>query len=71
MRPLGWAGVALILAGVAILLMRGVSYTKSRNDVEVGPFKVGTVEKGFVPPIAGVALIVVGAGLLVVGKRKS
>ena len=71
MRPLGWAGVALIVAGVVILIMRGVSYTKSRNDVEVGPIKIGTVEKGFVPPIAGVVLIVVGGGLLAAGKRKS
>lgn len=70
MRPLSWIGVALIVAGGIILMMRGVSYTKSRNDVEFGPFRVATVEKGFVPPIAGVITIVVGACLLFVGRRR-
>ena len=70
MRPLGWVGVALIVAGGIILVMRGVSYTKNRNDVEVGPFRVATVEKGFVPPIAGIVTILVGAGLLYAGRKR-
>ncbi len=69
MRPLGWVGVALIVAGGIILVMRGVSYTKNRNDIEVGPFRVATVEKGFVPPLAGVVTILVGAGLLYAGRK--
>ena len=70
MRPVSWIGVALIAAGGIILIMRGVSYTKSRNDVELGPFRVATVERGFVPPIAGVVAVLVGAGLLYVGRRR-
>ena len=70
MRPLGWIGVALIVLGGIILVMRGVSYTKNRNDVEVGPFRVATVEKGFVPPIAGVVSLLVGACLLFAGRRR-
>ena len=70
MRPLGWIGVALIVLGGIILVMRGVSYTKNRNDVEVGPFRVATVEKGFVPPIAGVVTLLVGACLLFAGRRR-
>ena len=70
MRPLGWVGVALIVAGGIILVMRGVSYTKNRNDIEVGPFRVATVEKGFVPPIAGIVTILVGAGLLYAGRKR-
>ena len=70
MRPLGWVGVALIVAGGIILVMRGVSYTKNRNDVEVGPFRIATVEKGFVPPIAGIVTILVGAGLLYAGRTR-
>jgi hypothetical protein len=71
MRPLGWIGVLLIVCGGIVVVMRGVSYTKNRNDVELGPFSFATVEKGFVPPIVGVAAIVVGAGLLLVGRRRS
>lgn len=70
MRPLSWLGIALIVVGGVIVAMRGVSYTKRRNDVEVGPLRFGTVEKGFVPPIAGVASIIVGAGLLFAGRRR-
>ena len=70
MRPLSWIGVALIAVGGIILIMRGVSYTKSRNDVELGPFRVATVERGFVPPMAGVVAVLVGACLLYVGRRR-
>lgn len=70
MRPIGWVGVVLIVAGGIVVAMNGVSYTKHRNDVEVGPFSFATVEKGFVPPLAGIAAILVGAGLLFVGRRR-
>lgn len=70
MRPLGWIGIALIAVGIIIVAMRGVSYTRNRNDVEVGPFRLATVEKGFVPPVAGVVTILLGAGLLFAGRRR-
>jgi hypothetical protein len=70
MRPLGWLGVVLIVLGGIVIAMGGVSYTKKRNDLEVGPFKVAAVEKGFVPPMAGVVTVLVGAGLLFAGRRR-
>jgi hypothetical protein len=70
MRPLGWIGLALIVIGGIIVVTRGVSYTKHRDDLEVGPFRVSTVEKGFVPPMAGVVTILAGVGLLVAGRRR-
>jgi hypothetical protein len=70
MRPLGWLGVALIVIGGIILALGGVSYTKKRNDLEVGPLRVATVEKGFVPPVAGVVTVLVGAGLLFAARRR-
>jgi len=69
LRPLGWIGVLLVMAGVVVVAMRGVPYTKSRNEVEVGPLKVTSQERGLVPPIVGIAAIVVG-GLLVFAGRK-
>lgn len=71
MRPLGWIGVALIVAGGIILVMRGVSYTKNRSDIELGPVKVAAVEKGFVPPVIGVVAMLVGAGLVFAGRRRA
>lgn len=38
--------------------------------LEVGPFRLATVEKGFVPPMAGVITILVGASLLFAGRRR-
>jgi MYXO-CTERM domain-containing protein len=70
MRPLGWLGLALIVLGGIVIVLGGVSYTKKRNDLEVGPFHVATVEKGFVPPMAGVVTVLVGAGLLFAGRRR-
>ena len=70
MRPLGWIGVALIVFGGIVVAMRGVSYTKNRNDVELGPLRVAAVERGFVPPFVGVIAIAVGAGLVFVGRKR-
>jgi drug/metabolite transporter (DMT)-like permease len=71
MRPLGWIGVLLIVAGVVIVAMRGIPYTKSRSEVEVGPLKVTSQERGLVTPIFGVAAIVVGGVLVFAGRKQS
>jgi hypothetical protein len=63
--------VILIAAGIVVVAMRGIPYTKSRNEVEVGPLKVTTQERGLVTPIFGVAAIVVGAVLVFGGRRPS
>ena len=69
MRPLGWIGVILIIAGIVVVAMRGVLYTKSRSEVEVGPLKVSSQERGIVPPIVGVGAIVIGAVLVFAGRK--
>jgi drug/metabolite transporter (DMT)-like permease len=71
MRPLGWIGVILIVAGIIVVAMRGIPYTKSRNEVEVGPLKVASQERGLIPPIVGVGAIVVGAVMAFAGRKSS
>jgi drug/metabolite transporter (DMT)-like permease len=71
MKPLAWIGVLLIVAGLVVVAMRGIPYTKSRSEVEVGPLKVTTQERGMVTPIFGVAAIVVGGVLVFAGKKRS
>ncbi|HYS69033.1 MAG TPA: hypothetical protein VEM14_02255 [Gemmatimonadaceae bacterium] len=71
MRPLSWVGVLLIVGGIAVLVTGGIPYTKSRNEVEVGPVKVTAQERGFVPPVVGIAAIVVGGLLIFAGRRRS
>ena len=69
MRPLAWIGVILIIAGVVIVAMKGIPYTKSRNEVEVGPLKVTSQERGLVTPLVGVAAIVIGGVLVFAGRK--
>ena len=69
MRPLAWVGVVLIIAGLVIVAMKGIPYTKSRNEVEVGPLKVTTQERGLVTPIVGIAAIVIGGVLVFAGRK--
>ncbi len=71
MRPLGWIGVILIIAGIVIVAMRGIPYTKSRNEMEVGPLKVTSQERGLVTPMVGVAAIVVGGVLIFAGRKRA
>jgi hypothetical protein len=71
MRPLGWIGVLLVVAGVIVVAMRGIPYTKSHTDVEVGPLKVTTQERGMVTPVFGIAAIVIGGVLMFAGKKRS
>lgn len=69
MRPLAWIGVVLIIAGIVVVAMRGIPYTKSRNEVEVGPLKVTSQERGMVTPIIGIAAIVIGGVLVFAGRK--
>jgi hypothetical protein len=71
MRPLGWIGILLIVAGAVVLAMRGLSYTKERQAVQVGPVEVAAEKKGFVPPVVGGAAVAVGIILLIAGRKRS
>jgi hypothetical protein len=69
MRPLGVVGAVLIVCGAIVLALRGVSYTKNRQTVQVGPIGMMTEEKGFIPPIYGVVAIVLGGVLVYTARR--
>lgn len=71
MRVLSWIGVLLIVGGIIVLVMRGIPYTKSRNEVEVGPLKVTSQERGYVPPVVGLVAIVAGGALIFAGRKTS
>jgi hypothetical protein len=71
MRPLGIIGVLLIIAGVVVLAMKGISYTKDRVSVKVGGLEISKEDRGFVPPLAGIVAIVAGIGLVAAGRKKA
>lgn len=63
--------VALIVLGVLGLVYGGFSYTKETTAVKLGPIELSVKEKQNVniPLWAGIGAIVVGAVLLVMGKK--
>ena len=70
MRPLSIVGLLLILGGAAILALRGISYTKDRQSVQVGPLGITTEQKGFIPPVVGVIAVALGGVLMFSARRR-
>lgn len=70
MRAAGLIGVVLIVFGAIVLVMGGVSYVKDRDKVDLGVVKVTTEKKGFIPPVAGVIILVAGVALLFAGRGR-
>ena len=63
--------IVLLAAGVLALAYGGFSYTKETNKAKVGPIEINVTEdkRVNVPVWAGLALAIVGGGLLVSGKK--
>jgi len=72
MAPIKIVGIVLIVAGVLALAYGGFSYTKETHKAEIGPLKLQVKEKEQVnvPQWLGIASLVVGVVLVVVGKNK-
>ena len=63
--------IVLIVAGVLGLVYGKFSYTKETHDAKVGPIELSIKDKETVnvPVWAGIGAIVIGAGLLLTGRR--
>ena len=63
----------LIVLGIAALAYRGIIYTKKETLINIGPIHAETERQHTIPlpQIMGVAAMVGGIILLVVGARKS
>ena len=64
-------GIVVLAVGILALAYGGFSYTRETHDVKLGAveFSVKEKERVNVPLWAGVALAVVGAGVLISGKK--
>ncbi len=62
----------LIVGGVLALAYRGFSYTKETHEAKIGPFELQVKEKEHVnlPVWLGAGAVLVGAALLVTGKKR-
>jgi len=65
-------GILLIVAGIAALGLGSFSFTKETHQAKLGPLEFSVKEKQTVnvPAWAGVAAIVVGGALVLLGGRK-
>jgi hypothetical protein len=73
MNAIKIAAIALILAGILGLVYGSFTFTKETHEAKVGPIELSIKDKETVnvPVWAGVAAIVVGGGLLLLGGKKS
>jgi uncharacterized membrane protein len=65
-------GFMLVILGILALVYGGISYSRQRTILDVGPFKATATEQKNIPlsPIAGGIALLGGIVLLVVPRRR-
>ena len=73
MNTLTLIGIILIVLGAVGLIYGGITYTSKKNVVDIGDLKIQVDQKENIPlsPIFGVAAVVVGIVLVIVGRRRT
>lgn len=66
------AAIVLIVVGVVALAYGGISYTREKKVLDIGPLEATTKTRETIPlpPVLGVAAIAGGVVLLLVSARK-
>lgn len=66
------AGIILIILGVIGLVYGGITYTRHRDTINIGPLTATVNQRETFPisPVAGVIALVAGIGLLVGASRR-
>lgn len=66
------AGIILVVLGVIGLLYGGITYTRSKKTVSMGPISATVQERETVPisPVLGGIALVAGIGLILAGGRR-
>jgi uncharacterized membrane protein len=67
------AGLILIALGIVGLVWGGITFTKSRETVELGPIEMTAEKKETIPlpPILGGVLLVAGIAIVIGTRRAS
>ena len=65
-------GIILIVAGIAMVLIRGFSVTTEKEVLDIGPLEVDKKENKWIgwPTYAGALIAVVGVVMVVADKKK-
>ena len=66
------AGIILIILGVIGLVYGGITYTRRRDTISLGPLSATVNQRETFPisPVAGALALFAGIGLLVAGSRR-
>lgn len=72
MRIMTMVGIILIALGVIGLIYGGISYTSSRNAINMGDIHLQVDETRHIPlsPIAGAVAVLVGVAMIVFDRRR-
>jgi len=72
MKPIMWAGIALIILGALALAYQGFDYTRKKNVVDLGSLHVTAEEQERVtiPPLLGGLVLAGGIVLVIAGAKK-
>lgn len=64
-------GLALVVLGVIALAWGGITYTRQKKVLDIGPLKATTDQKTTIPlsPLFGVVAVVGGIALVVASRR--
>lgn len=65
-------GIILVVLGILALVIPSIPFTKREKVLDLGPIQATAdrQEHVWLPPVAGIVVLVVGAGLLVVGATR-
>ena len=64
-------GLLLVLAGVVVLVNKGISYTKTTQLIDAGPLQASVqhTKHRYLEPPVGLSCIAGGALLILLGRR--
>jgi LPXTG-motif cell wall-anchored protein len=73
MRATAWIGILLIVLGVGALAVRGFSFTTEEKVLDIGPIHATADKKHnvYLYPAAGIAAILAGGALVLLGRRRA
>jgi hypothetical protein len=71
MRNLLLIGVVLVVLGIAGLIIENVTFTETKQVLDLGPLQVTSEEQHNVPipTIAGVIAVIAGLGMIFASRR--
>ncbi len=71
MTPASMIGFLLILLGTVGFAVGGVSFTREKKDVDLGPVQISHQQKQTIPisPVLSTISLAAGVGLVVVGAK--